>query len=275
VPTRQTSSDRGAGALSLFPVNLEPHRHFLTELAHASAEIILPLFGRREVGLELKSDDSPVTRADRGAEEVMRRMINQRFPDHGIVGEEYGTERGDAEFVWVLDPIDGTKSFITAVPLFGTLIGLMHQGRPVLGCIHQPVLRQLMIGDGHTTTLNGSPVRARTGVALKDATLLCSDPMHPGQFQDGPRFTELCRRVRMVRTWGDCYGYLLVAAGWADLMMDPEMNPWDLQPIVPIMQGAGVVVTDWQGRPADRMAARSCVAGVAEVQGEALRLLNG
>lgn len=255
-------------------MNVEPFRDFLTELAHASAEVIVPLFGCREVGHELKSDESPVTIADRRAEEVMRRLIGQRFPQHGIVGEEFGTERGDAEFVWVLDPIDGTKSFISAVPLFGTLIGLLHEGRPVLGCIHQPVLRQLMIGDGRTTTLNGTPVRVRDGVSLGEATLLCSDPVHPAKYQNGARFADLCGRARIVRSWGDCYGYLLVAAGWADVMVDPIMNPWDLLPIVPIITGAGGVVTDWQGGPAGRMEACSCIAAAPGLQPEIVKILN-
>ena len=257
------------------PVILPSHRDFLTELAHASAEVILPYFGRHDVGLEMKSDESPVTLADRGAEEAMRRLIERRFPGHGIVGEEFGTVRGDAEFVWVLDPIDGTKSFISAVPLFGTLIGLLHEGRPVLGCIHQPVLRQLMIGDGTTTTLNGTPVRVREGVPLGQATVLFSDPIHPAKYQDGGRFATVCETARLVRSWGDCYGYLLVAAGWADVMLDPIMNPWDLQPIVPIIRGAGGVVTDWQGGPADRMEANSCIAAAPGLHPEVARLLNG
>ena len=256
-------------------VNPEPYRDFLAELATASAEVILPYYGCRDVGLELKSDASPVTIADRRAEEVMRGLIERRYPDHGIVGEEFGTVRGDAEFVWVLDPIDGTKSFITAVPLFGTLIGLLHRGNPILGCIHQPVLRQLMVGDGVTTTLNGSPVRVREGVPLAEATVLFSDPTHAARYQDGPRFDELCGKARMARSWGDCYGYLLVAAGWADVMLDPIMNPWDLLPIVPIIRGAGGVVSDWQGGPADRMEARSCIAAAPGLHAVVSAVLRG
>ena len=115
-------------------MNHEPFVAFVRELAEASAQVILPYFGSRDMGLELKSDASPVTLADRGAEKVMREMIARRFPEHGIIGEEFGTERGDAEYVWVLDPVDGTKSFILGVPLFGTLIGLLHRGRPIVGC---------------------------------------------------------------------------------------------------------------------------------------------
>jgi histidinol phosphatase-like enzyme (inositol monophosphatase family) len=264
------------GNLVLFwKMKIEEARGFLVELAEASAREILPHFGRKGVGVDTKSDLSPVTVADREAERVMREMIGQRFPEHGIVGEEFGTLRGDAEFVWVLDPIDGTKSFISAIPLFGTLIGLMHRGRPVLGCIHQPVLRQLMIGDGEVTTLNGEPVRGRSCASLSDATLLMSDPMHPAVYQDGAKFEALCRRARVVRSWGDCYGYLLVAAGWADVMVDPIMNPWDLQPIVPIIRGAGGVITDWNGGSADGLAAASGIAAMPGIHAEVVRALNG
>ena len=255
-------------------VNLVGYQDFLGELALASAEVIRPWFGRRDFGLELKADESPVTIADRRAEEVMRGMITGRFPDHGIVGEEMGTERGDAEYVWVLDPIDGTKSFISAVPLFGTLIGLLHRGRPVLGGIHQPILGQLMVGDGARTTLNGAEVRVRNCPRIEDATLLLSDPTHPARYRDGEAFARLSSEVRLTRSWGDAYGYLLVAAGWADIMIDPVMNPWDLLPIVPIIEGAGGRITDWHGEPAGRMSAASGIAAVPELHAEVVRRLN-
>ncbi len=256
-------------------MNLDLYCTFMRELAVASGDVILPYFGRKDVGLELKADETPVTRADRGAEEVMRRMIEQRFPEHGIVGEELGTQRVDAEFVWVLDPIDGTKSFISAIPLFGTLIGLLHQGRPVLGCIHQPVLRQLMLGDGKTTTLNGSPVRVRPCPELRQATLLTTDPTYPAKFQSAAGYAALEQQVRLSRSWGDCYGYLLVAAGWADVMVDPIMNPWDLLPVEPIIRGAGGVITNWQGQPANHLGATSAVASAPEIHADVIRILQG
>jgi myo-inositol-1(or 4)-monophosphatase len=156
-------------------VDLEPYRAFLIEMAVASGDFIRPLFGSHDVPVEIKADQTPVTAADRGAEKLMREMIARRFPQHGVLGEEYGNDRIDAEFVWVLDPIDGTKSFATACPLFGTLIALLHQGRPVLGCIHQPILGQLVVGDGTQTALNGRPVRMREPLDLSSATLLVSD----------------------------------------------------------------------------------------------------
>lgn len=223
-------------------------RHFALELAEASGDFIRPYFANPSLEVELKGDRSPVTMADRGAEELMRGRIAKTFPHHGIIGEEFGNDRADAEWVWVLDPIDGTKSFMTACPLFGTLIALLHEGRPVLGIIHQPVLRQMLIGDGTTTTLNGRPVKVRPCASFDDATLLTSDPLNPAKYQNGPAFEAVARRARIYRTWGDCYGYLLVACGWADIAVDPIMNPWDIAALVPILRGAGGEITDWQGR---------------------------
>lgn len=255
-------------------VNLDPLREFIRELASVSADVILPYFANRECGLELKADESPVTVADRNAELVMRRLIEKRFPTHGIVGEEFGTVRGDAEFVWVLDPVDGTKSFITAVPLFGTLIGLLHEGKPLLGCVNQPVLKQLLLGDGQTTTLNGTPVRMRPAPPLAAATLLTTDPLFPARYQNGAAFADLAQQVRLYRTFGDCYGYLLLANGFADVMVDPIMNPWDLLPLIPCIEGAGGRITDWQGRSAAHLGATSAVACAPELHDEVIRLLN-
>ncbi|MBX3731849.1 MAG: histidinol-phosphatase [Verrucomicrobiae bacterium] len=255
-------------------MNLEPYLACIRDLAAASSEVILPYFGRLDLGVELKSDASPVTQADRGAEHVMREIIEQRFPDHGIIGEEFGTVREDAEFVWVLDPIDGTRSFVTAVPLFVTLIGLVHRGRPVLGAIQQPVLRQLMIGDGRSTTLNGRPVRVRTTGTLSEATLLTTDPAFPARYQNGAAFATLADRTALYRTFGDGYGYLLVAAGWADIMVDPVMNAWDLLPLIPCIEGAGGKITNWQGGPVLGEGPLSAVACAPGLHGEVIRMLN-
>jgi histidinol phosphatase-like enzyme (inositol monophosphatase family) len=239
-------------------MNLDPYRVFALELAEKSGGYIRPFFARPDLAVETKPDSTPVTQADRGAEELMRRLIRKKFPGHGILGEEFGEENADAEYVWVLDPIDGTKSFASACPLFGTLIALLHCGRPVLGVIHQPVLRQLLFGNGESTTLNGRRVTCRATERIEDATLLTSDPLSPAKYQNGAAFDSLSRRAKLVRTWGDCYGYLLVASGWADVMCDPIMNPWDIAALVPVIRGAGGVITDWQGR--DPVSAKSIVA---------------
>ena len=228
---------------------LDPYRLFLHDLARESGSFICPLFGRPDLAVDIKPDRTPVTHADRGAERLMREMIRQKFPSHGVLGEEYGPDRADAEFVWVLDPVDGTKSFITGVPLWVTLIALLYRGEPVLGCIHQPILGQLMVGDSTTTTLNGQTVRCRVTEDLSCCTLLTCDWLTPAQYQDGAAFERLCRSVRLARTWADGYGYLLLASGFADIIVDPIMNPWDIAALVPVVRGAGGIITDWQGGP--------------------------
>lgn len=228
-------------------MDLTSQRELLLELARASAEFIAPYFGNPGTAVELKADDSPVTAADRGAEKVMREMITARFPDHGIIGEEFGSVREDAEWVWVLDPIDGTKSFITGVPLWTTLIGLLHHGQPVLGAIHQPTLGQLAIGDNALTTLNGSPVRCRRTTTLDAATLVTSDHRNLARYQPDAQTDALIDACRLYRTWADGYGYLMLAAGFIDIAVDPIVNPWDIAALIPVVRGAGGVITDWQG----------------------------
>ncbi|MBI5381206.1 MAG: histidinol-phosphatase [Opitutae bacterium] len=254
-------------------MDLTPYRTFLAELATASGDFIRPFFANPTLVVETKSDASPVTLADRGAEELMRKMIRARFPAHGILGEEFEPERLDAEWVWVLDPIDGTKAFATACPLFGTLIALQHRGQPVLGAIHQPILGQLLIGDNHTTTLNGRPVRCRPTRRIEDATFLTSDWLNPAKYQNGAAFAALANRAKLVRTWGDCYGYLLLATGWADVMSDPIMNPWDIAALIPVIRGAGGAITDWQGK--DPVGAASTVASAtSELHAAVIAALN-
>ena len=245
----------------------------MIELARESGDFIRPLYRQHTVVVETKADQSPVTLADRGAEELLRARIAKTFSSHGIIGEEFGSERPDAEFVWVLDPIDGTKAFITGVPLWGTLIALLHRGQPILGCIHQPVLDQLMLGDGVTTTLNGTPVRCRATTRIADATLLTSDPFNPAKYQNGPAYEALAHRARLVRTWGDCYGYLLVASGWADVCLDPIVNPWDIAALVPIIRGAGGAISDWQGR-APYPAESTIASATPELHAEVVATLN-
>lgn len=254
-------------------MDLAPYRTFLVELAEASGDFIRPYFGNHSLAVETKADASPVTIADRGAEELMRRLIHQRFPSHGVIGEEFGSENADAEWVWVLDPIDGTKSFMTACPLFGTLIALQHRGQPVLGAIHQPILRQLMIGDGRTTHLNGQPVRVRNTAVLAEATVLTSDALNPAKYQNGTAYDRFVAGARLYRTWGDCYGYLLLSAGWADVMLDPIMNPWDIAALIPVVRGAGGVITDWKG--GDPVGADSIVAATPQIHASVIAALRG
>jgi len=253
-------------------VDLEPYRRVIVELAERSGDFIRPFFANPDLKVETKADLTPVTAADRGAEQLMRRLIQEKFPAHGVIGEEFGEENPGAEFVWTLDPIDGTKSFAAACPLFGTLIALTHQGVPVLGAIHQPVLRQLLVGDGRTAALNGRPVHVRDIARLEEATLLTSDLGNIARHRNGPAFNALTSRAKLFRTWGDCYGYLLVATGWADIMCDPIMNPWDIQALIPVIRGAGGVITDWHG--GDPVRADSIVAASPRLHAAVIEALK-
>ncbi|KXU35391.1 inositol monophosphatase [Cephaloticoccus capnophilus] len=260
-------------------MDLSVYRNFLAELAYASGKFLKPYFARglandlSALAVEHKADQSPVTEADRDAEALLRQKIKTQFPAHGIIGEEHGTERDGADFVWVLDPIDGTKSFISGVPLWGTLIALLHNGAPILGAIHQPTLGQLLIGDGQSAELNGRRVRTRTTTTLAEATLLTSDTVNLDARMGAARASALLGRARIARTWGDCYGYLLVATGQADAMLDPIMNPWDIAALVPIIRGAGGVISDWTGGAAHR-ADTTVAAATAELHATLLTALS-
>lgn len=253
------------------PVPKEFYR-FVEELCRVSGEIIRDYFHRPDLQVEQKADASPVTRADREAEAAIRERIRRGYPDHGIIGEEYGEENPGAEFVWVLDPIDGTKTFIHGCPLFGTLIGLLHQGEPVLGAIHLPVLNQLCMGDNSRTTLNGRAVGVRRRRDLAQATVLATDITNVARYQQEAGFQRLVKQCRLFRTWGDCYGYVLLAAGHADVMLDPIMNPWDMLPLIPVIRGAGGVITTWQGDDPTR--GDSCVAAGKELHPLVVEMLN-
>jgi len=219
--------------------------------ADAAGATIRPLF-RSALIVEAKGDASPVTEADRAAERAIRALLADRHPDHGVIGEEYGSTNADAEWVWVLDPIDGTRAFVTGRPLFGTLIGLLHRGRPVLGLIDQPVTGERWIGlAGQPTrfrsTLGGTP-RCRPCRSLADAELSCTSP-DMFDADSAPRFARVKKAARRTTWGGDCYAYGLLALGLVDAVVDATMKPWDWAALVPIIEGAGGRCTDWAGRP--------------------------
>ena len=243
-------------------------------LADAAGAEIRPHF-RNLAAVEEKPDLTPVTVADRAAEAAMRTLIETHFPGHGILGEEFGEMRGDAEYVWVLDPIDGTKSFISGVPLFGTLIALTRRRRPVLGIIDQPISRERWVGiSGRPTTLNGTAIRCRACPGLAAATLFATTPdMFKGK--DAGCFARLSAAVKLTRFGADCYAYGLVAAGFVDLVLEASLKPYDFCAMVPIVEGAGGIATDWQGRPLDLASdGRILVAGDRRVHEAALKLLT-
>lgn len=220
-------------------------------LADAAGAIIRRYF-RQPITVDEKSDLTPVTIADRAAEAAMRALIEQRFPEHGIIGEEHGSTRAEAEHVWVLDPIDGTKSFISGIPLFGTLIALTRRGRPVLGIIDQPILHERWLGaEGRATTLNGAPVCARACASLERATLFSTAPELMFHGADAAGFARLRAAVKLVRAGGDCYAYAQLASGFIDLVVEAQLKPYDYCALAPVIAGAGGTITDWQGRTLD------------------------
>jgi inositol-phosphate phosphatase/L-galactose 1-phosphate phosphatase/histidinol-phosphatase len=220
------------------------------ELADAAGTIARRYF-RQKITVDDKPDLTPVTIADREAESSMRDLIARRYPGHGVIGEEHGRIREDAEFVWVLDPIDGTKNFISGIPLFGTLIGLAHRGRPVLGVIEQPVLRERWVGvEGAASTLNGVPVRTRACAALDRATLYSTSPdMFAGA--DAVAFQRLKAKVKLARFGADCYAYAQLASGFIDLVVERDLKPYDFCALAPVIAGAGGAIADWAGAPLD------------------------
>ncbi len=250
----------------------EDYLAFAEELARAAGGAILPRFAAGRPRVELKPDQTPVTGADREAEEVMRRLIHKHCPGHGIIGEEFGNENEDAEHVWVLDPIDGTKAFAAGCPLFGTLIALLKGGQPVLGVIHNPITRQLLIGDSRRTLLNNRPVKVSETRELSEAVLLTTSVSAPRRHQNAAAWDRLAEQVKMLRTWGDCYGYALVAQGGADIMADPVLAPWDLLALIPVIRGAGGVITDWQGN--DPVKGNSILAANPRLHPRLVSILN-
>jgi histidinol phosphatase-like enzyme (inositol monophosphatase family) len=215
-------------------------------LADAAGEIVRRYF-RTPVAVDAKPDLTPVTIADREAERAMRALIAVHAPGHGIIGEEEGRANADAEHVWCLDPIDGTKAFITGKPMFGTLVSLVRRGMPVLGIIDQPVSRERWLGvAGRKTTFNGAPCTTRKCPRLADALLNATTPdMFVGA--DAAPFARLAGQVRHALYGGDCYAYGLLASGHLDLVVETQLKPWDFCALAPIVAGAGGRMVDWQG----------------------------
>jgi myo-inositol-1(or 4)-monophosphatase len=251
---------------------------FVDELATVSGETILPFF-RTALSIEDKGRGGsfdPVTAADHAAETVMRALIRRTFPDHGIVGEEYGQERADAEYVWVLDPIDGTKSFISGMPAWGTLIGLMRSGEPVYGMMSQPFTRERFSGGGGAARYRGPAgerdLRVRPCNRLSEAVLFTTSPRLMND-ADRKSFGRVEDAVRLSRYGGDCYAYCMLAAGHVDLVIETELKPYDVLPLVPIIIGAGGMITSWEGG-APHDGGRIIAAGDKRMHKAAMELLK-
>ncbi|SDB03222.1 histidinol-phosphatase [Bauldia litoralis] len=232
-------------------MDVESLSAFVDRLADTASDSIMPLF-RASVSVENKSSGGfdPVTAADREAEAAMRKLIGEAYPDHGIVGEEYGSDRADAEFVWVLDPIDGTRAFITGLPVWGCLIGLLHQGKPVLGMMAQPFTGERYAGDGKRAWYTG-PGGARTIAtrpcnSLAEAALFTTSPsLFPEA--DLPDYQRVERAVRLARYGVDCYAYCMVGSGHADIVVEAGLQSYDIVALIPMIEGAGGRVTTWDG----------------------------
>ena len=251
---------------------------FVDKLAAVSGETIRPFF-RTALGVENKSlsgSFDPVTAADRAAEAAMRALIKETFPEHGVIGEEFAAERPEAEYVWVLDPIDGTKSFICGLPAWGTLIALTRRGEPIYGMMHQPFTQEHFAGDGSAASYRGPvgdrALRARACARLQDAVLLTTSPLLMND-DDRAAFARVEQVVRLSRYGGDCYAYCVLAAGHIDLVIETELKPHDVLPLIPIIEGAGGVITTWEnGRP--HSGGRIIAAGDRRTHAAAMALLT-
>ena len=220
----------------------------VAEVARVAGATALPYFHTTLVP-EAKADGSPVTVADRNAERAARDWIAHRFPADGILGEEYGQERPDARRQWIVDPIDGTKSFIRGVPLWGSLVAVMDGDEVVAGAAFFPALDELLVAAlGEGAWWNGTSCRVSTVSDLAAATITTTDERFPEHPDRGTRWRSLASQVAVARSWGDCFGYLMVATGRAEAMVDPVLSAWDAAPFLPIVVEAGGVFTDWHGR---------------------------
>jgi myo-inositol-1(or 4)-monophosphatase len=251
---------------------------FVDALATAAGEAIMPFF-RTSLGIDNKSVGGfdPVTAADRAAEQAMRAMIRETFPAHGVIGEEFGPERADAEYVWVLDPIDGTKSFISGMPAWGTLIALTRNGRPLFGMMHQPFTREHFTGDGGAARYRGPAgersLHVRPCEAIRDAILFTTSPLLM-KAADRAAFSRVEAAAKLSRYGGDCYAYCMLAAGHVDLVIETELKPYDILALIPIVNGAGGVVTTWEGDP-PLSGGRVIAAGDERIHAAAMEMLRG
>ena len=230
---------------------------FVDRLGDAATDTILPFF-RTAIGTEDKNKGGrfdPVTEADRAAEVAMRRMIERQFPDHGIVGEEFGAKNADAEYVWVLDPIDGTKAFISGLPTWGVLIGLLHRSRPCYGMMVQPFTQERFVGDGTKAQWRGTGLGLSRGIrrlgtrkcaTLKEATLMTTSPLlYKEDKLDALRRLEA--EAKLTRYGVDCYAFAMLAAGHVDCVVESGVQPYDVVALIPIVEGAGGIMTNWKG----------------------------
>lgn len=262
----------------------DPFVDFSQTLAKAAASVSLPLFRQADLDLQNKAKPGaydPVTKADKAAEAAIRALISKHYPDHGVIGEEYGEDRPEADFVWVLDPIDGTRAFVAGLPLWTTLIALRYQGVPVLGLIAQPVLDEVYVGTSGVAgprafvKIRGeeSPIRVRSCAALTDVVLATTDqnlfsPAEMGAFE------QVRVTARLTRYGCDAYAFARLAAGSIDMVIETGLKAWDIDCAIPLIEGAGGVVSNWSGNPIGPDGGQVILAGDRACWSEALTALR-
>lgn len=234
-------------------IDVKEYTDFLDSLADAAAEITLPMFKKpvdvTNKGRKFALDYDPVTEADKQSEDVIRKLINQAYPDHNILGEELGQENNSKSgYTWIIDPIDGTRAYICGIPTWGTLVALNDGIRPIIGMMDQPYLKERYIGTPDASFLNGTRITCRPCTDLSQATISTTDPT---QFfacaEDLQAFRRVAAKARLVRNGYDCYAYAMIAAGFMDAVIESGLEPYDIQALIPIVEGAGGIVTDWAG----------------------------
>jgi inositol-phosphate phosphatase/L-galactose 1-phosphate phosphatase/histidinol-phosphatase len=255
--------------------NLQQMYDFANQLADTSRKIILDSLND-PMAFITKSDQSPVTQIDQDVEAALRRLINERYPDHGILGEEYSSENLDSDYVWVIDPIDGTKAFITGMPVYGTLISLAYKTYPILGVIDHPYTDERWIGiDGRRSTYNGQPIQSRSCPELADAIVSIGNPE---SLSEGERAAFL--NLRKATKWGiyggNCYAYGRLAMGSIDISLDSGLDPFDYCALDPVIRNAGGAISDWEGQRLTIHSGHRCIAcGDAELHRRAVEILTG
>lgn len=252
---------------------------FANHLANLSEETARKYF-RMANGEIAKDDDTPVTIADREIERIIRAEIEEKFPTHGIIGEEFGVKEAKSDFTWILDPIDGTSSFIIGRPLFGTLIALANQGKTILGIMNQPINKERWIGiEGQGSWLNGKKISTRSCSEISNAVMCASSPFYFHE-KEAEVFKKVCSMTKYQRLGGviyggDCYSYVSLASGFIDLIIDPGLKVYDYAALLPIIKMAGGIVTDWEGNEMKLESnVRLVACGDAKLHEKVLKILN-
>jgi myo-inositol-1(or 4)-monophosphatase len=243
---------------------LEELTIFIDQLADAAAIVTLKYF-RKRISVDDKVKNGvfdPVTEGDRGAEAAIRSLIEKQYPEHGIIGEEFGIKESISDFTWVLDPIDGTRAFISGLPTWGTLIALLYKGEPIIGVIDQPYLKERYIGMPGAANLNGKSIQTRACPLLSDAVISTTDPdLFKGTEREA--FNSVLDGSKLVRYGLDCYAYAIVASGHMDLVIESGLEPYDMMALIPVIRGAGGAVSNWKG---DRPGASGHLLAVGDPQ---------